>query len=90
MTEPKERLSVSIDLELAEAARRAVSAGRADSISGWVSEAMRRQADHDARLQALDLFLAEFEAEHGAITDEEVRDAQRRAAARAVVSRGAA
>ncbi len=81
---------MSIDLELAETARRAVAAGRADSISSWVSEAMRRQADHDARLQALDVFIAEFESEHGSITDEEVRAAQRRAASKAVISRGAA
>jgi hypothetical protein len=81
---------VSVDLELAETARRAVTEGRAASVSGWVSEALRRQAEHDARVQALDAFIAAFEAEHGEITDEEIRTAQRRAASRAVITRGAA
>jgi Arc/MetJ-type ribon-helix-helix transcriptional regulator len=90
MSESKERLSVSVDATLAEQARRAVAEGRAVSISGWVSDALRRQAEHDARLRALDEFIAGYEAEHGEITAEEMASAQRRAASRAVVSRGAA
>jgi hypothetical protein len=90
MSDPKERLSVSVDAALAEQARRAVAEGRALSISSWVSDALRRQADHDARLQALDQFIASYEAEHGEISAEEMASAQRRAASRAVISRGAA
>jgi Arc/MetJ-type ribon-helix-helix transcriptional regulator len=90
MSDPKERLSVSVDAALAEQARCAVAEGRALSISSWVSDALRRQADHDARLQALDEFIASYEAEHGEISVEEMASAQRRAASRAVISRGAA
>jgi hypothetical protein len=45
------------------------------------------EAGRDRRLQALDDFLAAYEAEHGEIT-EETRDAARRARSRAVVVRG--
>ena len=90
MSDAKARLSVSVDAALAERARRAVAEGRALSISSWVSDALRRQADHDARLQALDDFIASYEAEHGEISAEEMASAQRRTASRAVISRGAA
>jgi hypothetical protein len=55
--------------------------------NAWVSDALRRRADHERRMKALDGFLQDYEAAHGEITDEEVRDATRRAAARAVVVR---
>lgn len=78
-----------MDSELVEAAHAAVADGRVESVSAWVNEALHRQVDHDLRMRALDEFLAAFEAEHGVISDEEVRDATRRARARAVVVRGA-
>jgi hypothetical protein len=53
-----------------------------------VNAALRRQADHDRRMRALDSFLDAYEAEHGAITEDEMRAATRRARARAVVVRG--
>jgi Arc/MetJ-type ribon-helix-helix transcriptional regulator len=90
MSDSKERLSVTVDAALAEQARRAVAEGRALSISSWVSDALRRQAVHDARLRALDEFITDYEAEHGEISAEEMASAQRRAASKAVVSRGAA
>ncbi len=90
MSDSKERLSISVDAALAEQARRAVAEGRALSISSWVSDALRRQADHDARLRALDEFITGYETENGAISADEMAAAQRRAASRAVVSRGAA
>lgn len=85
----KQRLSASVDADLVDAAHAAVTDGRAENLSAWVNEALRRQADHDRRMQALDEFLAAYEAEHGEITDDEVRDATRRARTRAVVVRGA-
>ena len=69
-------------------AQEAVAGGRAESISAWVNDALRLKADHDRRLQALDDFLAAYEAEHGEITDDEMRDAARRARERAIVVRG--
>jgi hypothetical protein len=51
-------------------AQEAVTGGHAESISAWVNDAPRLKADHDRRLQALDDFLAAYEAEHGEITDD--------------------
>lgn len=50
-----------------------------------VNEALRLKADHDRRLRAVDEFLAAYEAEHGEITDDEIRDAA--CSARSVRSR---
>ena len=84
----KRRLSASVDAELVAVAQQAVTGGRAESISAWVNDALRLKADHDRRLQALDEFLAAYEAEHGEITEDEMRDAARRARERAVIVRG--
>jgi len=84
----KQRLSASVDTELLAAAQQAVTEGRAESISAWVNDALRLKTDHDRRLQAIDDFLAAYEAEHGEITEDEMRDAARRARERAIVVRG--
>jgi Arc/MetJ-type ribon-helix-helix transcriptional regulator len=84
----KERLSASVDAELVATAQQAVAEGRADSVSAWVNDALKLKAEHDARLRALDEFLAAYENEYGEITDEEMRDAARSARERAVVVRG--
>lgn len=83
----KQRLSASVDAELIEAARAAVAAGRAENVSAWVNEALRRHVEYEGRVRALDAFLAAFEAEHGEITEEEMRNAARAARSRAVVVR---
>lgn len=84
----RERLSATVEADLLAAGRAAVAAGRAESLSAWVNEALARQAAHDRRMRALDEFLGAFEAEHGAITDEEIAAATRRTRGRAVVVRG--
>lgn len=84
----KQRLSASVDAELVAVAQEAVAAGQAENVSAWVNDALRLKADHDRRLQAVDEFLAAYEAEHGEITDEEIREAARSARGRAVVVRG--
>ncbi len=84
----KRRLSASVDAELVAVAQQAVTGGHAESISAWVNDALRLKADHDRRLHALDEFLAAYEAEHGEITEDEMRDAARRARERAVIVRG--
>jgi hypothetical protein len=84
----KQRLSASVDAEVLAAAQKAVAAGRAANISTWVNEALHRQAEHERRMAALDEFLASYEKEHGPISDQEIRDASRRARARALVVRG--
>ncbi len=83
----RERLSATVEADLLDAARAAVAEGRAESLSAWVNEALRRQADHDSRRQALGEFIGAYEAEHGEITEEEIRDATRRTRSRAVVVR---
>ncbi|MFK4088672.1 hypothetical protein ACI2LF_31450 [Kribbella sp. NPDC020789] len=87
MTE-KEKLSVTVDQDVVEAARAAVSAGRVGSVSAWVNDALHRQLAHERRLQALDRFIADYEAENGVITEEDIAEAQRAVRARAVVVRG--
>jgi hypothetical protein len=83
----RERLSATVEAEVLAAGRAAVAEGRAESLSAWVNEALRRQAAHDRRMTALDAFLAGYEAEHGEITEEEIRAAQRQSRSRAVVVR---
>jgi hypothetical protein len=84
----KQRLSASVDAEVLAAAQAAVSEGRAPNVSAWVNQALQRQAEHDARMRALDHFLAHYEAGHGTISEEEIHEATRRARAGAVVVRG--
>lgn len=84
----KQRLSASVDASVLAAAEAAVAEGRAPNVSAWVNEALRRQAEQDARMRALDAFLAHYEAKHGVITDEEIQQASRRARERAFVVRG--
>jgi hypothetical protein len=78
-----------VDQAVIEAAHAAVSAGRAANLSSWVNEALHRHAEYERRMGALDDFLAYYEAEHGPVSDEEIRDASRRARAGALVVRGA-
>jgi hypothetical protein len=81
----KRRLSASIDASVFEAAERAVPRG--GTLSAWVNDALRLKLEHDRRLDALTAFIAAHEAEHGEITEEEMRAASRRARARAVTVR---
>lgn len=84
----KRRVTATVDSEALEAAHAAVARGEASSVSDWVNTALHRQADHDARMQALTTVLTEYEAQHGAITDAEMEAATRATKARALVVRG--
>ena len=88
MTQRKERLTVTVDPELIAAGAAAVEAGRADSLSGWVNQALAERAERDRKLAALDDAIAAYEARAGSITDEELREQQRVDSAAAVVVRG--
>ena len=68
----KERITVSVDAELASAAASAVNEGRAESVSAWVGEAMREKATKDRQLIALAEAVEAYEAEHGSISDDEI------------------
>jgi Arc/MetJ-type ribon-helix-helix transcriptional regulator len=86
----KHRLSASVDADLVRAAERAVSEGRAESVSAWINSAMQRQVAHDQRMRSLQDFVAAFEAEHGEITQAEIEAATRKARANAIVVRSRA
>ena len=55
------KIAVSLPDELVAAARRAVHDGRADSVSGFVADAMRRREQEDGLAALLD----DLDAEHG-------------------------
>lgn len=84
----KQRLTVTVDPELVAAGNRAVDAGSADSLSGWVNAALAEQARRDQRLEALGAAIADYEAEFGEITAEEMAMQRRRDRQEADVVRG--
>ena len=70
----KQRVTVTVDETLLDAAGLAVREGRARSVSEWVGEAMAQRRDRDERLAVLSRLVAEYEAEHGFITDDEIAE----------------
>lgn len=78
VTRRKQRLTVTVHPDVVEAGKRAVRAGEADSLSGWVGQAMFEKAERAAKLRALAAAIKDYEREFGAITAEEM-SAQRRA-----------
>jgi len=73
----KERMTISVDASLAAAAAAAVADGRAESVSAWVGNAMRERADKERRLEAMAEAVAQYEAEHGEITEDELAEQAR-------------
>lgn len=73
----KQRVTITLDADLVAAGSRAVAAGQADSMSGWVNNVLAERTARDKRLAALGAAVAAYEAEHGEITAEE-RAEQRR------------
>lgn len=88
MTSRKQRLTVTIDPELIEAANRAVADGDADSLSGWVNTALSEKVGRDQKLQHLRAAIADYEAEFGEISTEEIAVQRRADREDAVVVRG--
>lgn len=84
----KQRLSASIDADLIAGVEDAVSRGRVVSVSAWVNEALRLKLAQDRRLEALAVFVADYERHHGEITAGEIAIAARRARDRATPVRG--
>jgi Arc/MetJ-type ribon-helix-helix transcriptional regulator len=85
----KQRLSASVDADLIAAAEDAVAKGRFVSVSAWVNEALRVKVEHDRRLEALALFVTDFERTHGPISTDEMEAAARRARGRSTPIRAA-
>jgi hypothetical protein len=88
MSATKQRLSASVDAELLTAAESAAKRGEVANVSAWVNDAMRLKVEHDRGLAELAAVIADFEAEHGEITKEEMDKAARAARSRAVSVRG--
>jgi hypothetical protein len=84
----KQRLSASVDAELIAAAETAAKRGEVTTVSAWVNDAMRLKLEHDRRLHALAAYVADYEAEHGEITPDDIGWATREARRRAVSVRG--
>jgi hypothetical protein len=84
----KQRISATVDADLVAVAERAAAQGRAKNVSAWINDAMRQKAEDDRRREALRSFIADYEAEHGVITDPEIVEVRRAMAARAIVVRG--
>jgi hypothetical protein len=88
MSRSKARVTLTLDRGLVEAAGQAVRSGRAESLSGWVNQALSEKVIRERRLQGLSAAIAAYESEFGEITEAEM-DAQRRADRRdALVVRG--
>jgi hypothetical protein len=84
----KQRLSASVDADLLVAAEAAAKRGEVANVSAWVNEAMRSKLEHDRGLSELAAVIADFEAEHGEITNAEIDRAARTARSRALTIRG--
>ena len=63
-------------------------ARRADSLSGWVNQALAEQKAKEQRLMAMAGAIADYEARFGAITPEEIAAQQRADQRAAIVVRG--
>ena len=84
----KRRLSASVDADLLVAAEAAAKRGEVTNVSAWVNEAMRFKLEHDRGLSELAAVISDFEAEHGEITNVEIKKATRTARSRALTVRG--
>ena len=77
MTSKKQRLTVTVDPAFVEAGQRAVAAGQADSVSGWVSAALEDRIVRDRKLALLAAAVADYEDEFGEITADETAHQRR-------------
>jgi hypothetical protein len=89
MRDRKERVTVTLDRALVEAANAAVAAGAADSISAWINVAVEEHVVKERRLAALSDLIGTYEAEYGVITAAELAAREREDRRSAHVIRGA-
>ncbi|MFI5308713.1 MAG: hypothetical protein ACHQ53_15255 [Polyangiales bacterium] len=89
MTKRKERVTVTVDAELVTAGARAVKLGRAESLSGWINEALVEREAKERRLEAMREAVAAYEAEFGKISAAEMAAQRRADDSAAVLVRGA-
>lgn len=84
----KTRITVTIDPAFVDAANAAIAAGRAASLSAWVSEAVAKFAAEQRRVEAGWEAIRAYEAEHGVITEAEMRAQERADRRNAIRVRG--
>ena len=84
----KQRVTITIDPHLVAAAQKAVKSGEADSVSNWISDALEEKVARDYKLTLLAAAIADFEAEFGEITDDEIATQRRTDRSKATVVRG--
>lgn len=68
----KRRVTITVNETLVAEAAVAVADGRAASVSSWIGEAMAARQASDHRLDVMADLIAEYEAAHGTITDDEM------------------
>jgi hypothetical protein len=90
MTPRKERLTVTVDRALLDAGNEAVAAGRADSLSAWVSRALAERVAKERRLTAMRHAVARYETDFGEISEREMAAQARADRESAVVVRRSA
>ena len=73
-----QRITITLDNALVEAAQQAVSEGRSASVSAYVGESVALRSKHDARLSALSALIADYEQQHGVISDDELAEQEQR------------
>lgn len=81
-------MTVTVEPELIHAGQQAVKSGEADSVSGWVSVALKDKVRRDRKLRLLATAISDFENEFGEITAQEIAAQQRLDRERATVVRG--
>lgn len=86
----KQQVTIDVDLALLQEVQAAVNKGSANSVSEWIGEAIAQKRATDQRLAALSELVAEYEAEHGFITDDEIAEQVKRDRDTAASSRGTA
>ena len=72
----KKRVTVTVDEQVLQIAAQAVRDGDADSVSSWINDAMIDRRAKQQRLAELGNMIADYEAEHGVITADEIERQQ--------------
>jgi len=88
MSTKKQRLTITVDPELVRAGQQAIEAGEAESVSGWVSEALEDKIRRDRKLRLLGTAISDFESEFGEMTADEITAQQRSDREQSTVVRG--
>lgn len=84
MSVRKQRMTVTVDRALVEAAREAVAFGHASSLSTWVNAALAERVAKERRLRGLAEAIASYEAKFGEISEAEMTAQQHRDRANAI------